>query len=202
MAGEISAFCMGVVTKTGDKGETGRFGGARVPKDDPGVCANGDIDELNSAIGLIAARPDVSAGIAEQLMDVQSACFTLGAEIATPPDAPDASRLYIPRIQEADISRVEDWISAIEALLAKQTKFFLPGGSPAASMAYWIRTIVRRAERSVVCAGRGSRTNPLVIQYLNRLSDYFYVLARLFNQRAGVVEREWRGGSGPIPPQS
>jgi len=193
---------MGVVTKTGDKGETGRFGGARVPKDDPGVAANGDVDELNSAIGLLAARPDIAADIAEQLVDVQSACFTLGAEIATPSDAPNASQTYIPRIKEADIARVEHWISDIEALLAKQTKFFLPGGAPASAMAYWIRTIARRAERSVVRAGRESRMRPLVIQYLNRLSDYFYVLARLLNQRAGVFEREWRGGSGPIPPQA
>ena len=177
---------MGIVTKTGDTGETGRFGGARVPKDDPGVCANGDVDELNSAIALLAVRPDVPEDIAGHLSDIQSACFTLGAEIATPLDAPDASQAYIPRITGADIARIEGWISGIEALLKKQTSFLLPGGVPGAAMAYWIRTITRRAERSVVRAHRASALSPLVIQYLNRLSDYFYVLARLLNQLAFV----------------
>ncbi|MBI2636981.1 MAG: cob(I)yrinic acid a,c-diamide adenosyltransferase [Parcubacteria group bacterium] len=193
---------MGVVTKTGDRGETGRFGGARVPKDDPGVCANGDIDELNSAIGLFLARPDVPPDVLDDCTAVQSACFTIGAEIATPPDAPDESRSYIPRISEADVSELEDRIMAIESLLSPQKHFLLPGGTPGAAMAYWIRTIARRAERSVVAANAGGRFNPLVIQYLNRLSDYCYVLARFLNQEKGVAEPEWRGGSGPVPPQA
>ncbi|MBI2050394.1 MAG: cob(I)yrinic acid a,c-diamide adenosyltransferase [Parcubacteria group bacterium] len=193
---------MGVVTKTGDKGETGRFGGARVPKDDPGVCANGDIDELNSAIGLFLARPDMSEQVMHDLRAVQSACFTIGAEIATPPDAPDESRSYIPRIAEADVFLLEERITAIESLLSPQKHFLLPGGVPAAAMAYWIRTITRRAERSVVHAHGAGPFNPLIIKYLNRLSDYWYVLARFLNQQRGIAEPEWRGGIGPIPPQS
>lgn len=192
---------MGVVTKTGDTGETGRFGGARVAKNDPSVCANGDIDELNSAIGLLSARRDVAQELLDELAAIQAVCFTMGAEIATPPDAPEASQSYIPRVREQDVALLENRIAALEPELAPRKRFVLPSGAPAAAMAYWIRSISRKAERSVVAARANRPLNPLIIQYLNRLSDYFYILARFLNQEQGVVEEEWQGGDGSVPRQ-
>ncbi|OJI07206.1 ATP:cob(I)alamin adenosyltransferase [bacterium CG10_46_32] len=191
---------MGVVTKTGDKGDTARFGGGRVSKNDPSVAANGDVDELNSAIGLLSARVDLPKNIRDELYAIQSVCFTIGAEIATPEDAPAETKAYIPRVVQADIALLEERIDALEPTLPRQKHFILPSGAQASVIAYWIRAIVRRAERSVVGANNSSR-NPLVIQYLNRLSDYFYIVARFLNHEQGVVEEEWRGGAGPLPPK-
>ncbi|MDP3995302.1 MAG: cob(I)yrinic acid a,c-diamide adenosyltransferase [bacterium] len=192
---------MGVVTKTGDKGDTARFGGGRVSKNDPSVAANGDVDELVSAVGLLAARPDIGALLLADLSAVQSACFTIGSELATPEDAPAEALAYIPRVQEADVLFLEERINAMEPQLPKQTRFLLPSGVPPAAMAYWIRTIARRAERSAVAAAAGRELNGEVTRYLNRLSDYFYILARFLNYKAGAEEREWAGGSGPLPPK-
>ncbi|MDP6571775.1 MAG: cob(I)yrinic acid a,c-diamide adenosyltransferase [Patescibacteria group bacterium] len=201
IAGGNPAIFMSIVTKTGDQGETARFGGGRVSKNDASVIANGDVDELNSAIGLLSARSDISGDILDDLKAIQSACFTIGAELATPPNASEESRLYIPRIKEQDLSYIEARINHMEPKLAPQKHFLLPGGTPAAAMAYWIRTIARRAERSVVIVHQEQGANPMLVQYLNRLSDYFYVLARYLNQETGVSEKIWQGGEGSVPRQ-
>jgi len=187
---------MSVVTKTGDSGETGRFGGGRVPKYDCSVAANGDVDELNSAIGLLLARPDIAEGDAQDLKSVQDACFVIGAELATTQEGSKEAQASIPRVVDGDILKLEARISEIEAALTPQKHFILPGGSPRAAMAFWVRTIARRAERAVSALARERELNPSVLKYLNRLSDYFYVLARYFNQLDGAPEVEWLGREG------
>lgn len=185
---------MGVVTKTGDGGTTARFGGGRVPKHHPSVAANGEVDELNSGIGILATH-ELSPEIAADLAAIQKCCFTLGGQLATPSDATPEALGYIPRIAEADISRLEERINAMEPTLAPQRRFILPGGCRAGATAFWVRTLARRAERAATAFRETAELDPLVIRYLNRLSDYFYIVGRFLNAREGAPEVEWEGGS-------
>jgi cob(I)alamin adenosyltransferase len=184
---------MSIVTKTGDQGETGRFGGGKIKKDDISVCANGDVDELNSAIGLLSARSDIKQDVLDDLKLIQSVCFSIGAEIAIGKDAPRDIIQQIPRVLESDINFLESRIFEIEKSLPSLSSFLLPGGHPKAAMAFWIRSVTRRAERSVVSLSFKNGISPLIIKYLNRLSDYFYVLARFFNLQESYKEEIWRG---------
>lgn len=185
---------MSVVTKTGDGGTTARFGGGRVPKHHLGVVANGEVDELNSAIGMLATY-NLSAEIAGDCVEIQKSCFTLGSQLATPADADPKSAAYIPRITEKDLARLEGRINLLEPTLPVQRKFILPGGSPEAACAFWVRTLARRAERAVVAFRETADVDLLAVRYLNRLSDYFYILGRFLNAQKGVSEIEWEGGS-------
>lgn len=184
---------MSIVTRGGDKGETGLFGGKRVSKDEPQIEAIGCLDELNAAIGVLAAfiaKDDVQ----KELAAIQGACFVMGGELATPDDAPEQSRAYIPRLKEADLTALENWLDGREAALSSQTKFILPGGRQEAALAFWVRTVARRAERRVAALSRQEAVNPVILRYLNRLSDYFFILGRFLNQAAGQSEKEWKGG--------
>lgn len=185
---------MSIVTKTGDQGETGRFGGGRVGKSHHRIEAIGCADELNSAIGLLTARPDIPEPVPGDLKRIQDACFTIGAELSISSEATPEARDYIPRVAAADVEFLEARITALEGSLVSQQRFLLPGGSPAAAMSFWIRTLARRAERAVVASSQAEPVSSVLLQYLNRLSDYFYVLARFLNARSGVAEVEWVGG--------
>jgi cob(I)alamin adenosyltransferase len=185
---------MSIVTKTGDQGETGRFGGGRIKKTNPRISAIGDVDELNSAIGLLSARTDLPLEINEDIKTIQATCFTIGSNLSTPTDAPQEAQEYIPRLKEEDLSFLEKKVDELEHQLSSQNAFILPGGRAAASMSFWIRAICRRAERSTVASHELEEVPALMLQYLNRLSDYFYVLARFLNQEAGVEETQWKGG--------
>jgi len=186
---------MSITTKTGDGGTTGRFGGARISKDDIRICAIGTVDELNSAIGLVCARKDIDFEILEDLKKIQAHCFTIGAELSLSEDASKEAKDYIPRISEIDVSFLEHKINKMENLLSPQRRFILPGGSAQSSMCFWIRSVARRAERVVVRASNLERVDMIIIKYLNRLSDYFFVLARVLNQELRVDEIEWKGGN-------
>jgi cob(I)alamin adenosyltransferase len=184
---------MSIVTKGGDQGETSFFGGQRVSKSDPRVEAYGRIDELNSAIGVLASYPKISKETASDLLKIQEACFTMGSELATPATAPESVRSYIPRISEPDVAFLEKCVADMENMVLPQQKFILPGGSQAAALAFWVRTVARGAERAVVGL-KDNDVSPFLRQYLNRVSDYFFILGRFLNYQEGREEREWFGG--------
>ena len=179
---------MKIYTKTGDTGETGLFGGTRVSKASPRVAAYGDVDELNSVIGL--ARVHRIDDERDALLGaVQLDLFDLGAELAARPGRQSAA----PQIGEREIARLERAIDSAEEELAPLTTFILPGGSPGAAHLHLARTVCRRAERGVVGLAADDTLRPEVIRYLNRLSDLLFVLARLANARAGVADVPWEG---------
>lgn len=176
---------MKIYTKTGDAGETGLFGGGRVPKDDPRVRAYGDVDELNATLGFGAAlAPEEFAR--ETFQTIQRDLFSIGAELATP--NPAKLRASVTADQ---VSALEQVIDKYEATLPALKNFILPGGTPKAAALHLARTTCRRAERSVVTLGREQQINPVIIHYLNRLSDLLFVLARAVNTQAGRADIAW-----------
>ncbi len=183
---------MKIYTKTGDAGETGLFGGGRVPKDDARVAAYGDVDELNAAIGL--ARALDPRDFADTLLQtIQRDLFTIGAELATPD--PDKLHKALARsgaaIGPSDVAALEDAIDEQEARLAPLKNFILPGGAPKAATLHLARTVCRRAERTSVALSRHQNISPAILQYLNRLSDLLFVLARAANAQAGHSDVKW-----------
>jgi len=177
-----------IYTKTGDAGETGLFGGGRVGKDDARVEAGGAVDELSAALGVARARggdPELQAVLAA----AQEALFTVGAELATPPGA--RARAAVPPVDPAWVAALEGAIDRFERELPPLRHFVLPGGAPLAADLHLARAVCRRAERRVVALHRLEPVEPLVLAYLNRLSDLLFVAARLANHRAGAEEPRW-----------
>jgi cob(I)alamin adenosyltransferase len=181
---------MKIYTKTGDRGDTGLFGGARVSKASLRVEVYGELDELNSVVGLVRSEP-FDADVDALLAVVQSRLFDLGAELATAPDSKVA--LGIPLVNEAEVERLEQAIDRAETELAPLKTFVLPGGSRAASYLHLARTVCRRAERKLVLLAQGEPVREQCIHYVNRWSDTFFVLARLANHRAGIADVPWTG---------
>ena len=181
---------MRIYTKTGDEGETGLFGGGRVAKDDIRVMAYGDVDELNAAIGLVRATPPVELFDAE-LTEVQRDLFALGGQLATPVPAKVEAALAKAALADSRVTAFERAIDAADAELPPLRAFVLPAGTEKAATLHLARTICRRAERSVVTLAREATLPPLFLVYLNRLSDYLFVLARLANHRAGRADVTW-----------
>lgn len=177
-----------IYTKTGDKGDTGLFGGGRVRKDDARVEAYGTVDELNALLGVAAASTG-DAQIRGWLSRLQAELFVLGAELATP-DPTHVKKQVIP-LDEATISGWEEVIDQVEAELPALTRFILPGGDPAAAHLHLARTVCRRAERRLLSFAADADLRPVCIAYLNRLSDLLFVLARLVNHRKGADEPIW-----------
>jgi cob(I)alamin adenosyltransferase len=173
---------MSIVTKTGDTGETGLFGGGRVRKDDARIEAIGTVDELNSLLGLAVAAGHLRAEDATQLLHVQHLLFRVGGDLCTPMEKESKQR----RMDTKDITELETWIGALEAALRAQTHFILPGGSHAAALLHTARTVCRRAERRTVTLAKSASVNAQVTVYLNRLSDYLFLLARKANANAGI----------------
>jgi cob(I)alamin adenosyltransferase len=177
---------MKIYTKTGDTGETGLWGGQRVPKDTARVQAYGTVDECNAAIG-VARAGGAEPGLDAILERIQNQLFVVGSDLATPGEAAN-----IPRIGTEEIAFLEQTIDALELELAPLRQFILPGGTPAAAQLHLARTICRRAERWVVgLARQDSAVSAHVGIYLNRLSDCLFVLARAANARAGVADVPW-----------
>jgi cob(I)alamin adenosyltransferase len=181
---------MKIYTKTGDAGETGLFGGGRVPKDDLRVEAYGDVDELNAAIGL-ARSIETMPRVDEVLVPIQRDLFAVGALLATPDREKMAQHLEKARITEDRIQELEHAIDDAELELEPLRAFVIPGGSPKAAALHVARTVCRRAERNVVRLQRDVELPPLAVIYLNRLSDLLFTLARLANRRAGTGEVTW-----------
>jgi len=181
---------MKIYTRTGDRGETALFGGGRVSKDDPRVAAYGDVDELNSALGVARAAEPAELFDGE-LEAIQRDLFSLGGHLATPDPDKVRKALSKAELSAERISAFERSIDAADAELAPLRAFVLPAGSPKAAALHLARTVCRRAERSVVSLARQSEVPALFLTYLNRLSDYLFTLARLANRRAGRDDVTW-----------
>jgi cob(I)alamin adenosyltransferase len=180
-----------IYTRTGDAGETGLFGGGRVGKDHPRVEAYGEVDELNAALGL-ARSIEPLPRIDEVLAPVQRDLFGLGALLATPDLEKMQQQLRKARIDDERIAQLERAIDDGESELEPLRAFILPGGTPKSAALHVARTVCRRAERRVIAlAGHGVAVPPIVVRYLNRLSDLLFVLARVANRRAGAAEVTW-----------
>jgi cob(I)alamin adenosyltransferase len=179
---------MKIYTKTGDDGTTGLIG-SRVRKDDPRVAAYGEVDELNAVLGLALAESG-DAALGALLRSMQRDLFAIGAHLADPKARVTASRSKTDIAAER-IGELEQAIDAAEAELPALTAFILPGGSRIGATLHLARTVCRRAERAVVALAGQSTVDPMIVTYLNRLSDLLFVLARRENQRAGSPEDLW-----------
>jgi cob(I)alamin adenosyltransferase len=179
---------MKIYTKKGDSGETSLFGGTRVPKSHERIEAYGTVDELNSFVGL-AASYELSDVGAKYLSRVQELLFTLGADLATPP----SYQTRIDRISENDVVFLEDAIDKLEEDLEPLKNFILPGGSQPGATLHVARTTCRRAERAAVDCAEVDDISENCIKFLNRLSDFLFVIARYENKQAGIREETWKG---------
>jgi cob(I)alamin adenosyltransferase len=177
-----------IYTRGGDAGETSLGDGTRVSKLDPRIAAYGTVDELNSAIG-VALAGEVPAELRPVLERVQNELFDLGADLSVPGEV--EGRL---RVEQGLVDRLEDDCDRFNADLPELRSFVLPGGAAAAAAIHVARTTCRRAERDAIVAGGSVEVNPLVVVYLNRLSDLLFILARAANAMAGSDEPLWKPG--------
>jgi cob(I)alamin adenosyltransferase len=179
-----------IYTKTGDKGETGLVGGKRISKGALRLEAYGDVDELNAVLGVAASflspKDEDLKGI---VRNIQDKLFVVGANLATPPDY-KGSR-FVPNLEESDVIEIEESIDKFEADLPPLKNFILPSGSTAGSFFHLSRTVCRRAERNTVRLSQDEPITDHVVKYLNRLSDFLFVLARTINKRATAPEIPW-----------
>jgi cob(I)alamin adenosyltransferase len=184
---------MKIYTRTGDDGSTGLFGGGRVRKSDPRIECYGTIDELNASIGLAAAALAGSASadaLQDWLRQIQHELFNIGSHLATPAESPSAAKL--PPLEETMVGRLEMQMDQADEQLPKLRQFILPAGSEVACRLHLARTICRRAERRIVAFAMDRPVSALIITYLNRLSDWLFVMGRLANLRAGVEDVPWK----------
>lgn len=171
-----------ITTRTGDAGETGLGDGTRLPKSSARVCALGDVDELNSSLGMVLAE-ELPADVRETIERIQQELFDLGGELSIPGHA---------MVGEAHVVRLEEQLETWNAGLPPLKEFILPGGSRASAAAHLARTVCRRAERSIVALGQAEAVGDRARQYLNRLSDLLFVMGRLLNRAAGRGDVLWR----------
>lgn len=184
---------MKIYTRTGDKGQTSLIGGRRVSKADLRIDTYGTVDELNAWMGLLCDQP-VNANRRSLLKEIQDRLFTIGAELATDPGK--APRQALPAINDTDITRLENEMDAMDTELPELRHFVLPGGHASVSYCHLARTVCRRAERLAIALDNESEAadahvDPLVIAYLNRLSDYLFVLSRKMASELAVEEVIW-----------
>ncbi len=178
---------MKVYTKKGDTGETSLLGGTRVPKHHLRIEAYGTVDELNSWMGMLKDQA-VAAPYEKLIKQIQDNLFTLGSHLAADPDA---NRMTLPELVPADVEQLEASIDQMEENLPSLQNFVLPGGYPANSMAHVARCVCRRAERLTVHLNESSAVEPILLQYLNRLSDWLFVFSREMTHLAGAEEVAW-----------
>jgi cob(I)alamin adenosyltransferase len=176
-----------IYTRTGDEGETSLFDQQRISKADPRVDAYGDIDELNAWLGLMRAG-GLSPDLDETIVRIQRDLFAVGAQLADPSDRL-AARTKKAFITDDDVARLEAAIDRFETEVPPLTKFILPGGATLGAAIHVSRTVCRRAERHMV--GLTPPADGVLIRYINRLSDFLFVIARVANHRAGQPETEW-----------
>jgi cob(I)alamin adenosyltransferase len=188
---------MKIYTKTGDKGETGLIGGKRISKSDPRIISYGSIDELNSHIGLIISllnsknNNNLFLDLIELLLKIQNDLFTIGSDLADP-TYPRENQYKIPRTNEQMVSYLESMIDKFEKELLPITFFILPGGSVESSFLHVSRSIARRTETTVIALSKNQIVNPVIVVYLNRLSDMLFIAARLVNKRIGIEDVPWK----------
>jgi len=173
-----------IATRTGDDGTTGLGDGSRTRKDSLRVAAMGDVDELNSTIGLLLTEP-LPDDIREALLDIQHDLFDLGGELCIP---------GFENLAESQVARLDALLLRYNATLPRLQEFILPGGSRSAAIAHIARTVCRRAERAIVSLGGEEVIRPACRQYVNRLSDLLFVLARVLNRHEGGTDVQWQKG--------
>lgn len=176
-------------TGTGDAGTTSLVGGTRIAKDDIRLEAYGTIDELSSQIGLLLALADSSIAIQAQLRHIQNKLFNVGAYLATEPQADTKPEPF--GLTAEDIKDLEEGIDALDAEVPKLRSFILPGGTVGAAQAHVARTVCRRAERHIITLSRHGYVSPTLLKYINRLSDFLFILARAYNFNADVQDYIW-----------
>jgi len=179
---------MKIYTKTGDEGVTSLFGGKRVSKSELRIEAYGTVDELNSWMGVIRDQ-EVNKKRKEILIEIQDRLFTIGSMLAT---EPENKKVKIPALSDSDIELLEKEMDKMDELLPPMRFFVLPGGHPAVSWGHVARTVCRRTERLVIALHKVEPVNSLVIKYLNRLSDFLFVLCRMMTQELSVEETPWK----------
>lgn len=182
---------MKIYTKTGDKGDTGLIDGSRISKSDLRIIAYGEVDEANSHIGLIISnfeKNSIFDDVKKILLNVQQDLFVIGAELANPNTLKDDNKL----VKREMISAIEKYIDKFESELAPLSNFILPGGSIESSLLHICRTVVRRAETSAVALAKEQKINQEILTYLNRISDLFFVLARVTNKRQKRNDIPWK----------
>ncbi|MBR9921108.1 MAG: cob(I)yrinic acid a,c-diamide adenosyltransferase [Bacteroidetes bacterium] len=175
-----------IYTKTGDLGETGLFGGKRLSKAHLRIDSYGTVDELNACIGIVRDHIELDE-IREELLIIQNLLFTIGSNLATDPD----KKAPVPSLEEADIEKLEKAIDRMDADLPPLKNFVLPGGHPVVSYVHLARTVCRRAERATVALGQQEPVEERLVKYLNRLSDYLFMLSRHMAKALGVEEVLW-----------
>lgn len=178
---------MKIYTKTGDKGTTGLIGGTRVPKHHIRIESYGTADELNSVIGMLMDQLSGNEAV-DTLLKVQDRLFTIGSHLASDPVK---SKMQLPELREADVTLLEEEIDRMNTTLPELRNFILPGGDTAASWCHIARCVCRRCERLVTQLAENEQVNPLIIIYLNRLSDYLFVLGRKVLTDKGINEKPW-----------
>jgi cob(I)alamin adenosyltransferase len=179
---------MKIYTKTGDKGQTSLLGGSRVAKSHPRIEAYGTIDELNSYIGLLRDQP-ANENRKDLLKEIQDRLFTIGANLAA---EPDRNKKQLPDLVLADIELLEKAMDTMDTQLPELRSFVLPGGHQSVSFCHIARTVCRRSERLVIALATETEVADIIIQYLNRLSDYLFVLSRKITQEVGAEEVSWK----------
>jgi len=178
-----------IYTKTGDKGETGLFGGKRVQKSSIRISAYGTVDELNAALGLSLCYVQ-NEKVKSVLERLQHQLFVVGADLATPLET-ESKNITIPRVSSEEITDSETAIDSFEKELEPLQYFILPGGSKAAAQLHVARTICRRAEREVVLLSQQEEINQNIVILLNRISDLLFVLSRIENKTSGIPDQKW-----------
>lgn len=178
---------MKVYTKKGDEGKTGLIGGTRILKSSLRIEAYGTVDELNSYIGLLRDYLSDQNSI-NQLLEIQDRLFTLGSHLAADPEK---SKMKLPELLESDVEILEKWMDEMDAQLEPMKSFVLPGGHPTVSTCHVARCVCRRAERITVDLAQNEKINFVILKYLNRLSDYLFVLARFLVMQLKVTETPW-----------
>lgn len=179
---------MKIYTRTGDQGTTSLFGGSRVPKSDLRIEAYGTVDELNAFIAVVRDQV-VNKKREHFLVQIQEHLFTIGAMLAT---VPGNTSVKIPHLRTSDAVMLEEAIDQMETQLQPLRNFILPGGHPSVSHCHVARTVCRRAERKIVGLAQSEPVDPSIILYINRLSDYLFVLARAMAKELNVEETPWK----------
>ncbi len=179
---------MKIYTRKGDDGTTGLLGGTRVLKSDLRIEAYGTVDELNAALGMLLMQPDIAL-LKERLETIQHQLFTIGSHFA---NDSETSHFVLPAFPESTVTDLETSMDDMEATLPELKNFILPGGHPANAVAHLARCICRRAERYAVALSRQTQVDPVLIHYLNRLSDWLFVASRFITHQTGSPEVIWK----------
>ncbi|MCP4460002.1 MAG: cob(I)yrinic acid a,c-diamide adenosyltransferase [Cytophagales bacterium] len=177
-----------VYTKTGDKGQTSLLGGKKVSKSNARIEAYGNVDELNSFLGYLKDHDEIKDQIGQQIQLIQRHLFSVGSILAT---APDFKGFNLPQISEEDVTLLENWIDTFDKDLPELKNFIIPGGHKVVSLCHVCRTVCRRAERNVSALAEENKLGKYILPFLNRLSDYLFVMARTLSQQLKAKEIPW-----------